>query len=335
MGVVIVTYNSDDVIVACLDSLLASDHPALHIVVCDNASTDGTVAAVRDWARNHEIDLTDLPANSGPAINPGSGRNATLLRNSVNSGFAAGVNLGLNTLLPRAGISHFWVLNPDSVVRSDTASAFAAGAIAAGRFSLMGGRTLYLDPPGVIQSDGGRIDHWTGICRNVNRGRRADACSPPDPETLDFISGANLIASREFIERVGLMAEDYFLYYEEVDWAMRRGDLPLAFCPEAITFHHGGTSIGTGSVLRRPTGFANYFNQRNRMRFVRRFLPALSWPVAYLASLARILKLVGFGAWSEIAGALRGLHGLPPPRAVQARLSPEAAALAFKRGMRD
>ena len=82
-----------------------------------------------------------------------------------------------------------------------------------------------------------------------------------------------MVVSRDFLARVGPMREDYFLYYEEVDWALRRGDLPLAFAGDAIVYHHGGTSIGTGRLDERPSAFSNYFNYRNRMRFMRRFHP--------------------------------------------------------------
>jgi GT2 family glycosyltransferase len=139
-----------------------------------------------------------------------------------------------------------------------------------------------------------------------------------------------MVASRQFIEMVGPLREDYFLYYEEVDWAFRRGGLPLRTCPEAVVHHHGGTSIGTGDINRRASAFANYFNFRNRLRFLARFAwPAL--PVAYVYSMAQIARLVLTGSGREAVGALRGLHQLRPPREVADRIAPEAAELAFGR----
>ena len=151
----------------------------------------------------------------------------------------------------------------------------------------------------------------------------------PDVTSLDFISGANMVASRMFIEQIGLMVEDYFLYYEEVDWAARRGDLPLALCPEAVVVHHGGTTIGTGSVTKRASGFANYFNYRNRMRFMRRFHPG-ALPIVWGLAMLRVAKLVAVGAAAEAWAALAGLNGLPPPAAVRNRIAPDDRAQAFK-----
>lgn len=325
LGVVVLCYRSSDVIVACLDSLLASEHEHVRIVVCDNASPDDTVAKVRAWAADRGVDFAEHAADGGERPAGAPLHHVTLLRSARNLGFAGGVNLGLGALTPHPEIDLFWVLNPDTVVTPGAASAFARAAATAGPFSLMGGRTIYLEPPNYIQSDGGRINRWTGVCRNENQGVLPADATLPDPDTLDFISGANMVASRPFLETTGLMREDYFLYYEEVDWAFRRGDLPLAVCPEAIVYHHGGTTIGTGSLSRRPSGFANYYNFRNRMLFVGRFLKA-SLPISYAFSMMKVVQLLLLhGAWSEAVGALRGLHQLSPPAAAAPQRHGETA----------
>lgn len=327
IGVVVVTYGSDDVIDECLDGLFASEGARLRVVVADNASPDDTLARVRAWAAGRGIafaeretggqgDVPDVPL--------------LLLRSSRNLGFGGGVNLGLEALLADPRIGLFWLVNPDCVVTPGAAAAYLRAARRAGPFGLMGGRTVYREPPNHIQSDGGLVNLWTGVCHNVNRGRLPAEAEVPDPATLDFIVGANVVVSRAFIERAGLMPEDYFLYFEEVDWALRRGDLPLVVCPEALVHHQGGTAIGTGSVTRRPSAFANYFNYRSRMRFVRRYRwPAL--PVAYGYALAKAAQLALRGAWDEAGGIVRALNGLAPPAEVRVRLSPEAGARVLRR----
>lgn len=331
IGVVIVSYCSGDVIGACLDSLMTSEFPDLRVVVCDNASLDNSVEVLQDWAAAAGANLLEHPDDGGDYPLAEKKSDVTLVRSATNLGFAGGVNLGIKTLYSQQDIDLFWVLNPDCVVAPDCASAYAEAARAAPEFSLMGGRTLYLEAPNHIQSDGGRVSPWTGICHNMNQGLLPGQATPPETDSLDFISGANVVATRTFIERAGLMVEDYFLYYEEVDWAARRGDLPLRFCQNALVYHHGGTSIGSGSVTRRASGFSNYFNYRNRMRFIRRFnWPAL--PVAYVYSLLKTVKLLLTGALDEASGAFRGLHGLSPGSRIREKLSPDARELAFARG---
>ncbi len=360
LGVVVVTFNSADVILDCLESLLAATGVALRVVIVDNASTDGTVGLLRDWAAGRQIyrasddipfplapcakplplaaegtasvpvssvPVSSVPVSSVPASNPAA-HHLTLIETGVNGGFAFGVNRGLACLARMPEVDRFWVLNPDSVVPAHTPAAFATMAAPAGGFALIGGRVLYLDHPDTIQIDGGTLNARTGITGNLNLFAKAAITQPPDPAAMRFITGASLVASRAFYDAAGPMPEDYFLYYEEVDWALRRGPLPLAYCAEAVVYHRAGTAIGSAAIGRPASPFSLYFKHRARLRFMRRYFPR-ALPVAYAYSLAKAVQLLVKGypteAWTVFSASL----GLPPSRAIRARLSPAAARLAF------
>lgn len=323
IGVVIVTYTSNDVILGCLNSLIDSDYTDLRVMVCDNNSPDDTVDLVRNWAAENQIDFAmDAPEQRA---------RVTLLQVGVNKGFAGGVNAGLRAFLDQEDVDLFWVLNPDCEVTPNTASAFARAAQEAGPFALMGGRILYTEGDKSIQSDGGHIGRKTGICRNVNQGLLPGNAQAPDGGSLDYIAGANMVASRHFLETGGLLTEDYFLYYEEVDWAFQRKDLPLVFSAEAFVYHHNGTSIGSGSVSKRASAFSNFFNYRNRMWFMRRHFPE-HYRSAYLYSLAKVIKLALIGAFDEAWAAFCGMNTWSPPKAIRTRVSEDARAIAFGPG---
>lgn len=323
IGVIIVSYASGDVITDCLDSLIASDFPNLKIAICDNASPDNTVAVIRDWAARTGADFAETSGDATP-----DAAQVTLIHSPLNSGYAGGVNLGIDFFKQDPNVDLFWVLNPDCIVETGTASAFAKQAKNAPAFSLMGSRVLYLDGDKVIQSDGGNVSLWTGVCKNKNQGLPPEKTPQPDAANLQFISGANMVASRAFIERVGHLHQDYFLYYEEVDWAMRRGDLPLAWCNDARVYHHGGTSIGTGAHNRAASAFANYFNFRNRMMFVARF-NKLGLPTAYVYTLLKIIKIYLKDGRKQAVGGWRGLNFLSPPAEVADRIDDRAKPHAF------
>lgn len=322
IGVAIVTYRSADVIAECLSSLLRSHHPDLRIVVCDNDSPDDTVGEIHRWAFAHEMVLAERDAALGPARAIPVSHGITLLRSSRNLGFAGGVNACLRMLHAEPDLSLFWVLNPDCVATPHAPIAYAEAALAAGPFALIGGRTLYREPPHRIQSDGGRINPLSAVCSHVNQGRLPHDAKPPEAGSVDFVSGANMVASRRFVEVAGPMREDYFLYFEEVDWAFRRGGLPILLAPDAVVHHHGGTAIGSGVIGRRPSAFANYFNYRNRIRFAARHRP-LALPVAWTYAMLKAGQLVLLGAFDEAAAVLRGTHQLPPSRSIARRLAGE------------
>lgn len=328
IGVAIVAFNSADVIVDCLDSLFASQGADVRVVIADNSSTDATCDIIQQWAEARGQGFSWQMANAG-ALDRASA-SLTLIKSAVNGGYAHGVNLALSVLVADPALQLFWVLNPDCVVMPDTAATYIQHG-SDGQFSLMGGRTIYREQPDQIQTDGGRVSRWTGVCTSVHGGRPPQATAMPDVASIDYVTGANLVASRAFIDRAGLMVEDYFLYYEEVDWAFRRGDLPIRLVGTAIVHHHGGTTIGTGSTVRRASPFANYFNYRNRMRFVGRFFPA-RLPVAFAYAMAKAAQLMLKGAFDEAYAVLTGTLGLAPPAAVKNRIAPGAAqALAFGR----
>jgi GT2 family glycosyltransferase len=338
LGVVIVTFDSSDVIIDCLESLVASEAVKLCLVVVDNASTDGTVAIIEEWAKNrlsgrreqnYSSDITYDSIGNVSAFEL-RGHTVTILRSRTNRGFAAGVNQGLAVLAKRPEIDRFWILNPDSIVQSGTPFAFASEPIPSVGYSLMGGRVVYLgDESNTIQIDGGRVNWLTGVTRNANQYLPASTTPPPDPATLDFITGASMVVSRAFYESAGPMPEDYFLYYEEVDWAMRRGALPLVYCKDAVVYHHGGTAIGSPTMARMASPFSLYFKHRGRMRFIRRFRRR-SVLTAYAYGIAKAGQLALKGGWTEAYCVLAGSFNWRAPKVVRERLSPEAAALAFR-----
>lgn len=331
LGVILVAYNSADVILDALETLLgaaAADGTALCVAVVDNASTDGTAAAIAAWATGDapHVPSAVLPFPHLPVPKPLPEGALTVIPAGVNGGYAAGVNLGLAHLAANPAIDRFWILNPDSLVPPGTPRAFAGHD--PGPFALMGGRVTYCDPPDMIQIDGGTINRWTGVTGNINLGRTIGDTPAPAPTALEFVMGASMVASRAFLDRAGPMPEDYFLYYEEVDWAMRRGDLPLAVCPDARIYHHAGTAIGSQAVGRPASPFSLYFKHRGRMRFVRKFFPR-SLPTAFAYSCAKALQILLKGYRREALTIMRATLDLPPPPAIRARLSPAAQALAF------
>jgi GT2 family glycosyltransferase len=341
IGVVIVTFNSASVIAECLESVFASGHADLAVVVVDNDSTDSTVQVIEDWAsgRLPPSPRDDCPLQSlGPVAKPVRSTVAltgelpqhaplVIVRSIVNGGFARGVNQGLEVLTRRKDVNAFWVLNPDCVVPPGTAAAYLAAA-AEGPFSLLSCRTIYYEHPDRIQTDGGRVNRWTGVCTSIHAGRRPDT-SLPDAHDLDYVTGANMVVSRTFLEAAGPMAEDYFLYYEEVDWASRRGKLPLKLVDGAVVYHHGGTAIGSGTSARRASPFANYFNYRNRRLFARRHLRA-STPIVIAYALLKAAQLSLMGARDEAQAIIAGILLRTPPPEVESKVKVgEARRLAF------
>lgn len=303
MGCVIVSFNSADHIIECLQSLTEAKDVRLRVTVVDNHSSDNTVRVIKDWSARQGLELS-------------------LIRSPRNLGFAAGVNLGLKHLLEDPSLDRFWILNPDCTVPPMTPAALARAPLP---FALLGHRIAYQNPRSQIQIDGGRVNTWTGATQNINIGKDTSATPLPDAPELDFISGASMVASRIFVEQTGLMPERYFLYYEEVDWAQRRAELPLAICREALAYHSAGASIGSPTLIRGPSAVSAYFKHRSRMMFIAAHHPA-RLPVAYLFGWGKVLQHALRRQFAPVPAIVRALHGLPAGQRIDAVVSPKAHA---------
>lgn len=331
IGVVVVAFNSADVILGCVESLLAQEGGAPAVVVVDNASTDDTVAVLRAWAGGKAVDLREFAAGDRP-VREAAG-SVTLIHSGANRGFAGGVNVGLAVLAAMPDVAHFWVLNPDAFADPGACDAILRAAAKTPGYALMGGRVCYAEPPHRVQIDGGRVNLWTGVSGNVNLGRPAAEAVLPKGGDLDFITGASMVASRGFYEAVGPMREDYFLYYEEADWALRRGAMPLVVAEGLVVYHHAGTSIGSPTLERLASPFSFWFKYHSRMLFVRRFNP-VGLPVAMGYATVKAVQLLLKGAAPQAGALLRAVWGLGAPKSVRDRLSPEAQRIAFGRADR-
>lgn len=334
LGVVLVSYATGDVLLDCLESLLAAarapDAPEIRVLVVDNASPDGTEARLRDWAtgtrpwRATASDLPFEPRPRGPVTLDArdlirNGRHKMLgtaadgvvgfLQAGSNEGFAAGVNRGLETFREMAEVDWFWILNSDAMTEPGTPAALdraARAAEAAGGFGVIGGRTFYTDPPLLIQTDGGKIDLWTGRLLPATLGKTGR--DVPGPEALDYVPGCHMLVGRRFLDTAGLMPEGYFLYFEEIDWCLRRGDLPLIWTADAPIHHVSGASIGSQTLEAGPSPLAAYWMFRNRLRFVRRWNPA-GLPSAMAYSAMKVAQLRRKGHRAAARAAWRGMTG--------------------------
>ncbi len=291
IGVVLVNWNRWPDTIEALESLLRSDVP-LKVIVVDNASSDGSLEQIAAWAAGHvpaEVASPALAALSQPPLpKPLAMRRIAaaewptarlapddrlvLVDSGGNLGFAGGNNVGLRLLLADAGISTFWLLNNDTVVAPDAARQLAAALAADPAIGMCGAMVRYYWNPDRLQvRNGYRFSFTTGGAKGIAAGAAADG--PVDATAVaaatDFVLGASLAVSRPFLEQVGLMEERYFLYYEEIDWAVRaKGRFAIDFAAAATVWHKEGGSIGSSSVKGGRSVAADYWHNRSRLRFI-------------------------------------------------------------------
>jgi GT2 family glycosyltransferase len=189
-----------------------------------------------------------------------------LIRNGVNLGFAGGNNVGIRRALER-GAEWVALVNNDAVVEPGFAEALERAAAARRDAGLLACKVLFEDGASVMYA-GATFRAWLGYS-----GRRAGFGGPDvfhELRDVDRADGAAMAASREALERVGLLDDELFAYVEDVDWSlrMRAAGFAVVFVPDAVVRHRGSASTGGASST---TGL--YYSARNTIAVSERARP--------------------------------------------------------------
>ena len=291
-SIILVNWNGWADVVECLGSLLHVVEPPRSIIVVDNASTDGSVSRIEAWcagefehapqaslegvvcSRRAPADLRWASLDVG-AVMPSPLPQVLLLRSSRNTGFAGGNNLGL-AVAAAAGCRAHWLLNTDTVVAPHSLVALLRRLDERPSAGAVGSTLVYYWRPERVQARGGAVFHpWTGGSQHLGvDSLLSDLPQDPGPteQACSYIVGASMLITQDWLARVGPMCEDYFLYYEEIDWAERGRPqgFELAWAPDSLVFHKVG-----GSSRKRASRLSLRYLYRNRLVFTRRFHPGM------------------------------------------------------------
>jgi N-acetylglucosaminyl-diphospho-decaprenol L-rhamnosyltransferase len=236
-----------------------------------------------------------------------------------NLGYAGGVNVWINRLLPVKGWEGLWILNPDSEPEPGALEALVARAIK-GNKGMVGSTILPSGNGNYVHCRGGH--HWRKFKTStaiIGFGEPVDGPVdiPMIEDALDCISGASMYVARACLEKIGPMDERFFLYYEDADWSMRAKRHGLGYARDSIVRHTGGTTIGSARLRTQRSQLSVYLESRNRIQFVRlywwHFLPfayvvGIAYAFAYL--FARSPKNFS-AAMSGLLAGMRGEAGRP------------------------
>jgi GT2 family glycosyltransferase len=236
-----------------------------------------------------------------------------LIDNGGNWGFARGNNVGLELALRDPALNFFWLLNNDTEVPADTIGHLAEACGRRPDVGLWGGTVIYHGQPESVQAlGGGALNRRTAETRHIGAFFSSQAVqSTPGlveqvESEMDYALGACMWATRAWVEHAGLLGEHYFLYYEEIDWALRgRRWFKLGYEPKAVVLHKEGASIGTSPSGGSPLSVFHLV--RSRLIFARLHLPAWQLPSVLLKAAVQSLKYVVKRRLPLASATLRGV----------------------------
>ncbi len=224
IAIIIVSYQAEKYIDACLRSLLVQTHPFFKIVIVDNHSSDHT----REIIVKYQSTCTDVH----------------LIENNRNLGFAKANNIGMRYALQQFQSPYLFLLNQDTVVEKDLLEKLLIGS---------GGHKNAVFGPKILIKKNRRI-WWIGtrvftlqdlfkspklaLSCQINK-EKVDATSFDAPLAVDAIVGCAVLIPAKILKDVGYLDESFFMYGEDLDYSLRlkKKGYALYMLPEAIVYH--------------------------------------------------------------------------------------------------
>jgi GT2 family glycosyltransferase len=153
------------------------------------------------------------------ALRPYSQHIKEIIDTGSNAGFAAGNNIGIREAL-KYQADYILLLNDDTVVAQDFLDTLLEAAETTPGAGILGSKIYYFDEPQKVWFAGARFDYETCMLTTPGSGL-LDAGLSSEPLESDYITGCALLIKRQVVERIGLLDERFFLYWEDVDWGLR------------------------------------------------------------------------------------------------------------------
>jgi hypothetical protein len=238
VAIVIVTFNRAKVLESCILSLLKIRYKNYKVIVVDNASTDGTTAIIKSLF---------------PSVR--------VIRNEENLGYTGGNNKGIEYALEQ-DCEYILILNDDVSVDPDFVKNLVNVARVDPKIGLACPKLLCFEAPNKFYKEYGKYNFYLGISYQplfrIN-----------SPQEIDLIPGASVLMKREVIQKIGLMDENFFLYFDEGDLCYRakKAGYKIIYVPTAKVYH---------KVSQSFSGWINpvvlYYSTRNELLLARKHL---------------------------------------------------------------
>ncbi|PJG83508.1 glycosyltransferase family 2 protein [Caviibacterium pharyngocola] len=285
--IVILNYNTWKDTIECLESVLKSEYENYQIIVVDNKSPNNSMKFLLEWATGNvlaECQNKLLYNLSNPHISKpieykfyaeddlyndsalDLTKKVTFIQSNKNDGFASGNNLAIKFIQKESDFDYIWLLNNDTVIKFDSLSNLVSYADCH-NIGICGSSLMYYHAPEKVQAYGGTVNKFFGTSSHILDRNLIE-------QELDYIVGASFLISKDVINSIGLLPEDYFLYYEETDYCFnaKKHDFKLGIALNSTVYHKEGGTTGASQNPNEKSEFSDILTFRNRVKFHKKYL---------------------------------------------------------------
>lgn len=280
LSVITVNYNGYKDTCALIDTIPFNDN--MEVIVVDNASKQDEATALQQKYPQVKV-----------------------IRSDKNLGFAGGNNLGIKA----AQGKYLFLVNNDTIFKDFNLQSMIDRLESSSNIGAVCPKIRFAWDNNPIQFAG-----YTPLSKITVRNQaigfgEEDRGQYNTPHPTPYAHGAAMMLKREVIDKVGLMPECYFLYYEELDWSMMitRGGYEIWYEPACTIFHKESQATGQNSPLR------TYYITRNRLLLVERNWKGASKCLSYLyiiciVSVRDLIKYAIHGQWKLAKAVYKGVQ---------------------------
>jgi GT2 family glycosyltransferase len=275
ISIITVNYNNTEITKGLIESIVLSSYTNYEVIVVDNGSQDDSALSLQ---------------YSFPFIK--------LITSDRNLGFAGGNNLGVENALGE----YVFFVNNDTVFTKNLMTLLCKDLVSNNLLGAVSPMILFYDNPTVIQYVGStKMNKFTVRNKHVGNGQKNQEQFNQVKQTF-YAHGAAMMVPMKVINEVGMMCNQFFLYYEELDWCerIRAAGYSINVVPQAKIYHKESMTTGKNSPLK------TYYLTRSRFLFVRRnmkgfnyllpllFLLLVSWPKNIIALMFKRVHLIAY-----------------------------------------
>lgn len=295
VGIILLNYCGYEDTVECVKSLKDINYPSdeYSIIIVDNVSPDGSYEKIMD---NEDI------KDSG----------AVVLKSEKNGGFAYGNNVGIRKAL-ELGCTHVLLLNNDTLVHKDCLKELmdCYERHEDNRAGIIGAKIVYESKRDTIWYAGGEINLKRFYGSHIGENEK-DSSKFDKEKQITFVTGCTMLIGKKVLEDAGFLTEDYFMYYEDVDYCMKAMEkgYTIYYCPKAVVYHK--VSASTGGT---ESNFSIQWNTRNRLVFMNRFKNAVPYGdylkakgFFYGTRVLRGISYIAKGRFNSFGAMIKGIN---------------------------
>jgi hypothetical protein len=289
--IILVNYNSYQDTIECIESLKQINFDSYKIIIVDNASTDESVNKLINYADDRLV----------------------LLRSNKNLGFSGGNNIGIKYALDD-GADYVLLLNNDTIVEPDFLQNMVETAENDKEIGIVGCKIKYNGDRNLLWFAGGQVNWFKFLGEHFGK-RELDDGKYDKLIEVSFVTGCCMLIKREVIEKVGMLPDEYFMYFEDVDFCVRvqEAGFKIIYEPKAVIYHKIGISSGG-----EESPFSIKWSTRNRIYFMHKFKYRVSRPQFLISNIffytTRLVRVIQYYLKGDKKRAIAIIEGIKEGR---------------------